>query len=78
MFAMSIMLAAKGLGLETHPMDGFDEQMVKEDFDIPDRVVIPMLIAIGNLREGVKLLPRAMRFSYNDILSKDSFNKEWK
>lgn len=25
LFAMNLMIAARGFGLETHPMDGFDE-----------------------------------------------------
>ena len=31
LFAMSIMIAARGLGLETHPMDGFDEECIKKN-----------------------------------------------
>ena len=31
LYAMSIMLAAQGLGLETHPMDGFDEDCIKKE-----------------------------------------------
>ncbi|BCB96998.1 nitroreductase [Dissulfurispira thermophila] len=61
LFAMNLMIAAKGLGLETHPMDGFDEECVKKEFNIPADKIIPMLIAVGYLREGVTLLPRAWR-----------------
>ncbi len=61
LFAMNIMLAARGLGLETHPMDGFDESCVKKELGIPGDKIIPMLIAVGYLRPGVTLLPRAFR-----------------
>lgn len=61
LFAMNLMLAAKGLGLETHPMDGFDEECVKKEFNIPVYMLIPMLIAIGNLKSDITLLPRAFR-----------------
>lgn len=61
LFAMNLMIAAKGLGLETHPMDGFDEELIKKEFAIPTDKIIPMLIAVGYLKEGVKLLPRAFR-----------------
>jgi len=61
LFAMSLMIAARGLGLETHPMDGFKEAGVKKEFGIPEDRVIPMLIAVGYLKPGVKLLPRAFR-----------------
>ncbi len=61
LFAMNLMIAAKGLGLDTHPMDGFDEELIKKEFAIPPDKIIPMLIAVGYLKEGVKLLPRAFR-----------------
>lgn len=61
LFCMNLMLAARGLGLDTHPMDGFDERMLKKEFKIPNDKRIPMLIAVGNLRKGAELLPRAYR-----------------
>lgn len=61
LFAMTLMIAAKGLGLETHPMDGFDEACIKKAFSIPEDKIIPMIIAVGYLKEGVTLLPRAFR-----------------
>ncbi len=61
LFAMNLMISAKGLGLETHPMDGFDEEAIKKEFGISTDKIIPMLIAVGYLKEGVKLLPRAFR-----------------
>jgi len=61
LFAMSVMAAARGLGLETHPMDGFDEVAIKKEFGIPNDKIVPMIIAVGYLKPGVKLLPRAYR-----------------
>ena len=61
LFAMNLMLAAKGLGLETHPMDGFSSDKIKEEFNIPQDRLIPLLITVGYLKPGVKLLPRAWR-----------------
>ncbi|GAB4388209.1 MAG: nitroreductase family protein [Thermodesulfovibrionales bacterium] len=61
LFAMSLMLAAKGMGLETHAMDGFDEDCVKKEFGIPADKTIPMLVAVGYLKPGTTLLPRAFR-----------------
>lgn len=60
-FAMNLMIAAKGLGLETHPMDGFDEEAIKREFQIPQDKIIPLLIAVGYLKKGINLLPRAYR-----------------
>ncbi len=68
LFAMNIMIAAKGLGLETHPMDGFDENCIKKEFNIPADKIIPMLIAVGNLRTGVTLLPRAFRRNIEEFV----------
>jgi len=68
LFAMNLMLTAKGLGLETHPMDGFDEECVKGEFDIPDDKIIPMLVAVGYLRSGITLLSRAFRRKLNEFV----------
>jgi nitroreductase len=73
LFAMSIMLAAKGLGIETHPMDGFDESCIKKEFGIPEDKIIPMLIAVGRLKEGVKLLPRAFRRPVGEFLKYERY-----
>ena len=35
-FAMALMLTAKHLGLDTHPMDGFDHDAVRKEFNIPE------------------------------------------
>ncbi|HNX25727.1 MAG TPA: nitroreductase family protein [Spirochaetota bacterium] len=70
-FAMSLMIAAKGLGLETHPMDGFSSDKIKSEFNIPEDRIIPLLISVGYLKPGVKLLPRAWR---RDLKSFVKFN----
>lgn len=61
LFAMSVMVAAKGFGFESHPMDGFLEDEVKKNFNIPDDRIVPMLVAVGSLKKDTKLLPRAWR-----------------
>lgn len=61
LFAMNLMIAAKGLGLDTHPMDGFDEDCIKKEFNIPADKIIPMIIAVGKLKRGITPLPRAFR-----------------
>ncbi|MFA5479657.1 MAG: nitroreductase family protein [Candidatus Muiribacteriota bacterium] len=60
-FAMSLMYAAKALGFETHPMDGFNEEKVKIKFKIPDNRIIPVIIAVGHPSPDLNLLPRAYR-----------------
>lgn len=73
LYAMNIMLVAKGLGIETHPMDGFDEACVKKEFGIPDDKIIPMLITMGYLKEGITLLPRAFRRDLDEFVSNDTY-----
>lgn len=68
LYAMNLMLAAKGMGFETHPMDGFDEECVKKEFGIPENNRIPMLIALGHLRPGARVLPRAYRKEEDDYV----------
>jgi len=73
LFAMNLMIAAKGLGLETHPMDGFDEECIKKEFHIPDDKIIPMLVAVDYLRSGITLLPRAFRRELSEFVRFEKF-----
>lgn len=69
-FAMGLMLAAKDLGLDTHPMDGFDHDAVKKAFNIPDNYWIPLLMAVGYFKADVELLPPKWRKTFNEIVVK--------
>ncbi len=73
LFAMNLMITAKGLGFDTHPMDGFDEDSIKREFDIPLDKVVPMIIAVGNLRSGVTLFPRAFRRKVDEFVRLGSY-----
>jgi putative NAD(P)H nitroreductase len=66
-FAMTFMIAARGLGYETHPMDGFNAADVKREFHIPEDRVIPLLVAVGHPSPTLKLLPRALRFGVDEF-----------
>lgn len=67
-FAMSLMLTAKSLGLESHPMDGFDIDGVRKEFTIPDNYWIMMLLAVGYLKPGVMVRPPKWRKSCDEIV----------
>lgn len=67
-FAMSLMYAATSMGLETHPMDGFDHEAVRKGFKIPDNYWVPLLLAMGYRRPGLKLTPAKWRKRYNEIV----------
>jgi putative NAD(P)H nitroreductase len=73
LYAMSLMIAAKGLGLETHPMDGFDEGCIKKAFHIPDDKIIPMLVAVGYLKSGITLLPRPFRRELGEFVTFENY-----
>jgi nitroreductase len=62
------MFAAKQLGLDTHPMDGFDHDGVVEEFSILKNFFVPMLIAVGHFDENKTLLPRNWRKPYDEIV----------
>ena len=67
-FAMSLMYAAKSLGLESHPMDGFDHDAVKQEFKIPDNYWIPVLVAVGYFDRSKEYPKPKWRKSYEDIV----------
>ncbi|MGL5989630.1 nitroreductase family protein [Cetobacterium sp.] len=65
--AMSIMLCAKNIGVDTHPMIGFNEDKVKESFGIDEDKTVVMLLSIGYFDESKTLNPREKRLSFNEI-----------
>ncbi|WP_020588459.1 nitroreductase family protein [Desulfobacter curvatus] len=67
-FAMSLMYAAVSLGLDSHPMDGFDHEGVKKAFNIPDRYWIPVLLAVGYKKPGLVIDPPKWRKTYEEII----------
>jgi nitroreductase len=67
-FAMSLMLAAKSLGIDSHPMDGFNHDRVMEAFNIPENFYIPLLIAFGYFDQTKHLSPPKWRKTFDDIV----------
>lgn len=61
LFAMNLMIVARGFGFETHPMDGFDSECIKDRFGISNTKIIPMIIALGYKQKGAELLKRPYR-----------------
>jgi hypothetical protein len=43
---MTVMIVARAYGLETHPMEGFDEERLKEFLGVDKEKVIPVMLAI--------------------------------
>ncbi len=67
---MSLMFAAKHLGLDTHPMDGFDHDGVREAFSIPENYWIPLLLAVGYFQKDKELSPPKWRKTFEEIVVK--------
>ena len=67
-FAMGLMYAATSLGLETHHMDGFDHEGVREAFNIPDNYWIPLLLAVGYKQPDVEVFPPKWRKTRDEIV----------
>jgi len=67
-FAMALMLAAKSLGLDTHPMDGFDMDAVRKEFKIPENYWIPLLIAVGYFKSDQTLTSPKWRKTVDEII----------
>ena len=67
LLAMSIMLCAKDHGVDTHPMIGFNEDKVKELFNIDEDKTVVMLLSIGYFDETKTLNPRERRLNFNEI-----------
>jgi len=67
LFAMCVMLVARYFGLETHPMEGFDEAKLKKFLGIGKDKIPIMVIAIGYKHPEKNLLPRAYRFTFEEF-----------
>ena len=65
--AMTLMLAAEAKGLVSGPMGGFDRVALAREFNIPERYVPVMLIAVGYAAPGN--YPRKPRLSADRVLS---------
>jgi len=69
--AQTLMLAAKSLGYDSCPMDGFDFKAVAELIRLPEDHVIAMFVAIG---KGIKEpWPRGGQLSMDEIVVHDRF-----
>ncbi|MCB2361779.1 nitroreductase family protein [Clostridium estertheticum] len=68
LLAMSIMYAAKSLGVDSHPISGMDFEGVRKEFELDENKTVVMLISLGHLDESNTLYPRAYRRGYDEIV----------
>ncbi len=69
--AQTLMLAAKSMGYDSCPMDGFDFPAVAQLINLPDDHIISMFVAIGKGLSGAS--PRAGQLPLNEIVFQNSF-----
>ena len=70
--AQTLILAAKSLGYDSCPMDGFDFDKVAELINLPDDHVIAMFVAIG---KGTKEpWPRPGQLNLEEVVIKNKFS----
>ena len=67
MAAMTLMLAAEAKGLVSGPMIGFDPVGVKREFQIAERYLPVMLLAVGHSASGN--WPRKPRLPLGEVLA---------
>lgn len=67
----TLMLAAKALGYDSCPMDGFDFEAVAKLIHLPENHVISFMVAIG---KGVQdAWPKPGQLSYDEVVVTDRF-----
>ena len=69
--AQTLMLAAKSMGYDSCPMDGFDFSAVANLINLPDDHVISMFVAIG--KGTTDAAPRAGQLALDEIVIENSF-----
>ncbi len=69
--AQTLMLAAKEMGYDSCPMDGFDFDKVARLIQLPDDHVISMFVAIG---KGIKdAMPRGGQLDIGEVVIQNKF-----
>lgn len=69
--AMSLMLAAKEMGYDSCPMDGFDFDAVGKLINLPHDHVIAMFVAIG--KGAQEPFPRGGQLTMSEVVISDRF-----
>lgn len=71
MAAMTIMLAAKEMGYDTCPMDGFDFDAVGKLLNLPEDHTPAMFVVVGKALESAK--PRAGQLNMDEVVIYNQF-----
>lgn len=71
MMAQTLMLAAKAMGYDSCPMDGFDFEAVARLINLPADHMIAMFVAIGKATQ--EAWPRGGQLPLNEVVTIDRF-----
>lgn len=71
----SMMLLAETYGLDTAPMEGFDPDAVKREFNLPDDAEVVALLAIGFVKEPDK--PYGGRLAIEEFVYNERYGERW-
>jgi len=71
LMAQTLMLAARGKGLDSCPMDGFDFEAVGKLINLPENHVIAMMVAVG--KRAVDPKPRVGKLPFDEVIIRDRF-----
>lgn len=69
--AQTIMLAAKAMGYDSCPMDGFDFDEAAKIINLPDDHVVTMFVVVGKALKPAR--PRPTQLDINDVVIYDRF-----
>ncbi|MDD2635734.1 MAG: nitroreductase family protein [Bacteroidales bacterium] len=67
LLAMSLMIAAKDKGIDSHPMSGIDFDGIHKGFGLKESETVVMLIGLGYADASKQLHPRRLRRLFEDI-----------
>jgi nitroreductase len=71
LLAQTLMLVARGQGLDSCPMDGFDFDAVARLINLPDNHVIGLMVAVG--KKAVEPWPRSGKLPREELVIRDRF-----
>lgn len=67
LLGMSIMIAAKEFGVDSHPMSGIDFDGIKKAFNLAENETVVMNLAMGYFDESQQLYSRRPRLTFDEI-----------
>ena len=71
----AMMLLAESYGLDTAPMEGFDPEAVKQEFNLPPDAEVVALLALGFAAEPDK--PYGGRLALHDFVHQEHYGHPW-